>query len=128
MTSIKEIANWDALLSLLTTGKREMKSLPSALWKRWASEIPADRIRYWLFDDICTRPQQVVDEICEFLGIKPGAGALPASFNSKQGNEKIDMPEHIREKLTEHYAEEAKACADVFGWHAIHWREKRLGA
>ena len=126
--SREEITNWDTLLPLLTSRKREMKSLPSALWKRWASEIPADRIRYWFFDDICTRPQQALDEVCGFLAIKPGPGTLPANFNRKQGNEKIEMPDHIRMKLTEHYAEEIEACAATFGGHAIRWREKRLGA
>lgn len=124
--SAEEITNWDTLLPLLAKRKREMKSLPSALWKRWSAEIPAERIRYWFFDDICSRPDEVVDEICGFLGIKPGSGALPANHNSKQGNQKIDMPDHIREKLVEYYAEEIKACAEVFGGHAVKWREKRL--
>lgn len=126
--SKEEITTWDTLLPLLKRRKREMKSLPSELWKRWSAEIPADRIRYWFFDDICSRPDEVVDEICGFLGIKPGPGSLPANFNSKQGNEKIDMPAHIREKLVEYYAEEIKACADVFGGNAVKWREKRLGS
>jgi hypothetical protein len=126
--SREEITNWDTLLPLLTSRKRQMKSLPSALWQRWTAEIPADRIRYWFFDDICTRPQQTLDEVCGFLEIKPGAGALPANFNRKEGNEKIEMPDHIRMKLTEHYAQEIEACASTFGGHAIRWREKRLGA
>lgn len=125
--SVEEITTWETLLPLLNRKKREMKSLPAELWKRWSKEVPADRIRYWFFDDIRTRPQQVVDEISGFLGIKPGPGTLPANFNSKQGNEKIEMPDHIREKLVEYYAEEIKACADVFGGHAVSWREKRLG-
>lgn len=33
----------------------------------------------------------------------------------------------IREKLSEYSAEEIKACAEVFGGHAVKWREKRLG-
>jgi len=124
----EQITNWDTLLPLLAKRARAMKSLPSALWKRWSAEIPADRIRYWFFDDIRSRPDEVVNEICGFLGIKPGPGALPANFNSKQGNQKIDMPDHIREKLSEYYAEEIKACAEVFGGHAVKWREKRLGS
>jgi hypothetical protein len=126
--SAEEITNWDTLLPLLAKRPREMKSLPSALWKRWSAEIPADRIQYWFFDDICSRPDEIVDEICGFLGIKPGPGALPANFNSKKGNRKIDMPDHIRQKLVEYYAEEIKACADVFGGHAVKWRDKRLGS
>jgi len=126
--SIEDITNWDKLAPLLEWQERKLKSFPSELWKRWASEIPADRIRYWFFDDICTRPQQALDEVCGFLAIKPGPGALPANFNRKQGNEKIEMPDHIRMKLTEHYAEEIEACAVTFGGHAIRWREKRLGA
>lgn len=125
--SVEEITTWDTLLPLLAIRKREMKSLPSVLWKRWSAEIPPDRIRYWFFDDICSRPDEVVDEICGFLGIKPGPGALPANFNSKQGNQKIEMPDHIRQKLAEYYAEEIKACAEVFGGHALKWHEKRLG-
>jgi hypothetical protein len=126
--SAETITNWDTLLPSLAKRRREMKSLPSALWKRWSSEIPEDHIRYWFFDDICSRPNEVVDEICGFLEIKPGPGALPANHNSKQGNQKVNMPDHIRERLVEYYAEEIKACADVFGGHAITWREKRLGS
>ncbi len=124
----EQITNWDTLLPLLNKRLRVLKSHPSELWKRWSAEIPADRIRFWFFDDICTRPQQVVDEICGFLAIKPGPGALAANFNSKQGKKKIEMPDHIRMKLTEHYAEEIEACAATFGGHAIRWREKRLGS
>ena len=126
--SAEEITNWDTLQPLLNCENREMKSLPSELWKRWVSEIPADRIGYWFFDDICTQPQKVVDEICGFIGIKAGPGEIPANSNSKQGNEKIKMPPHIRMKLTEYYAEEIESCALTFGGHAFNWRKKRLGA
>jgi len=127
LVSIEDITSWDTLAPLLEWEERKMKSFPSELWQRWAAEIPADRIRYWFFDDICSRPQQSLDEICVFLGTNPGPGALPANFNRKQGNEKIEMPDHIRMKLTEYFAAEIEACAATFGGHAIRWREKRLG-
>lgn len=127
LVSIEDITNWDKLAPLLEWQERKMKSLPSELWQRWATEIPADRIRYWFFDDIRSRPQQLLDEICAFLGTNPGTGTLPANFNRKEGNEKIEMPDHIRMKLTEYLAAEIEACAATFGGHAIRWRETRLG-
>jgi hypothetical protein len=118
----EQMTTWETLLPLLEKKNREMKSRPAELWQRWTAEVPSDRIAFWFFDDICTRPQQVVDEICGFLGIKAGPGLLPAKHNRKQGNEKIEMPPHIREKLTKYYAAELEVCATVFGSHAIKWR------
>jgi hypothetical protein len=126
--SEEQITTWETLLPMLKNRKRVMKSLPSELWKRWSAEIPAERIGYWFFDDICSQPQMVIDEICRFVGTKPGPGPLAANFNSKQGKKKIAMPPDIRMKLTEYYADEIEACAATFGGHAIRWREKRLGA
>jgi hypothetical protein len=122
-----DITDWDTLLPLLESSKRKMKSLPSELWKRWSAEVSDNRMGYWFFEDICARPQQVIDEVCGFLGVKPGPGALPADFNSKKGNDKIEMPPHIRMKLTEYYRAEIEACARAFGGHANGWREQIPG-
>jgi hypothetical protein len=53
------------------------------VWENWSREIPADRIRFWFFDDIVARPQAVVGDVCDYLGILPGQGALSANFNRK---------------------------------------------
>ena len=65
----------------------------------------------------------MVDEICDYLGIKPGPGGLPANFNRKQANEKIPMSDEIRRRLEDHFADELDRCARIFEGHATRWRD-----
>ncbi len=123
----EQICSWKSLQPKLLRRDRTMKSFPSELWRRWSQEIPQERIRFWFLDDIIAKPADVVNEICEHVGIEPGEGALPPDFNSKSGDRKIEMPTAIRDRLVEHFAAELEACATLFGSHAIRWRDQSLG-
>jgi len=124
--SAAQITDWATLKPLLSKGGFASNSFPSSIWTRWSDVIPADRIRFWFFDDIVREPAKVVDEICDYLGIKPGPGALPANFNRKQANEKIPMPDDVRQRLQEHFADELDRCVRIFGGHAMRWRDAAM--
>lgn len=119
----EQITNWETLEPILRLPFATRNSYPSKVWERWKRIIPSDRIRFWFFDDIAARPETVVGEICDYLGLLPGVGALPANFNRKENNKKIPMPEEIRERLRAFLSEEIDRCADTFGGHARRWKE-----
>jgi hypothetical protein len=118
------LSDWKALEPVLTTKFVSKNSYASNVWERWSEGVPANRIRYWFFDDIVERPDVVADEVFKYLGVQTGSGALPASFNRKDGNRKIAMPSEIRKRLHEFFSDELDRCAAIFGGHAIRWRDR----
>lgn len=124
--SAEQITDWATLKPMLSRGGLSTNSYPSRIWTRWSEIIPPERVRFWFFDDIVQQPGKVIDEICNYLSIEPGPGALPANFNRKKSNEKIPMPNDIRERLNDHFAGELDRCAQIFGGHAIRWRDAAM--
>lgn len=98
--------------------------LASQCWQKWRSAIGPDRIRFWFFEDIATRPEWVRDEICRFIGVAAGPGTIPASYNRKQGRARIEMPKAVRMRLIEHFEKEYEDCARIFGGYAIDWKDR----
>lgn len=105
-----------------------VKSLPSVIWERWRQYISRERMAFWFLDDIRERPEEVVDEICEFIGAQTGPGGLPADHNTKAGSLKVPMNPKVKSYLVEFFREEYERCAEMFGGHALRWREAALGA
>ena len=125
------ILNWARLKKILGIrryffNRRRSRhvSFASQCWKNWSKAVPAERIRFWFFDDIVARPADVRDEICKFVGLATGPGAIAADYNRKQTAENIAMPPEIRAGLAAFLAEEYKTCARIFGGHAIDWRDQ----
>lgn len=103
--------------------RKQNNSLPSVIWDRWRRHIPEERMGFWFLEDIKERPGEVVDEICQLIGAKAGPGGLPAGYNSKADNAKVPMDPKVRAYLVDHFREEHDRCAQLFGGHALSWRE-----
>jgi hypothetical protein len=112
--------------SLVSRLRRPRGAHASEIWKVWRSNVLADRIHYWFFDDIVAEPQTVVDGICSFLGVETGSGSLAADHNRKQGKSKIAISSEMRKRLTRLFLREYEACAGCFGGHALTWYERAL--
>jgi Sulfotransferase family len=121
------VADWRQLQATKKFRFLETQSMPSKIWNKWSAIVPAERIRYWFFDDIVNKPELVIDEICEYLEIEKGSGALPANYNRKKKQQKIPMPPEFRLKLCELFREEIERCVQMFGGPAAAWRERAGG-
>ena len=119
----EQLLNWETLAPLLSDKNVQLNSHASVAWEKWTKHVPAERIRFWFFDDIVSRPTEVIDEICSFVGIDRGLGGLPPDFNRKHGNPKVPMADKIREMLSKEFSEEYERCASLFGGHALAWRD-----
>jgi hypothetical protein len=124
--SEQDIISLETLELLLTNGSIRRNSFSSRIWNDWSRVIPAERIRFWLFDDICDAPLQVLNELSEFLSIAPGPGLLPPSYNRKEGKAKTTIPMDVHKRLLDHFEEEHHACAEVFGGRATFWRSEAI--
>jgi hypothetical protein len=124
----KDLESWSCfepnVLEVLMRNPESRDCYGSTIWTSYAKFIHRDRLRYWFFDDIVTAPETVFDEICEYLAICKGTGALDPAFNRKQGFAKLSMPDDIRVNLVKYFYAEYQGCASLFGGHAIAWLER----
>lgn len=122
--SLQSWASFKPVFEELMRNPESRDCYGSRIWSAYARHLPRERLRYWFFDDVCRRPETVLDEICEYLGIGRGQGALEAGFNRKSGFAKFPMPADVAANLVAHFFAEYEQGAAVFGGHAVNWLEK----
>jgi hypothetical protein len=101
------------------TGER---AFPTKLIAHWSKHIPDGRFRYFFFDDIAKRPDEVRREIFSYIGGDPDipSGELPPGYNRKADSRKLEMTDEIRTVLLDHFGDELRACTGL-GGPAIGW-------
>ena len=89
---------------------------------RWRSAAPHLPFRYFFFEDLVERPEELRDEILQFLGADPGKKGrqVPADYNRKAGP-RLDVPPVAKGVLVECFRQELKDCAEMFGGRASAW-------
>lgn len=102
------------------------RSFASKTFERWAKAAPAAQLRWFFFDDIVSRSNEVRRDILSYLGADPdkSSGELAASYNRKAENEKLPLSDRLREVLVNHFEDELRACARIFGGDARSWPEQ----
>lgn len=100
------------------------RSFPSKAVAAWRKSAPAIRFKHFFFDDIANDPANARRKILCYLGADPEktSGELAPSHNRKAKAAKLPMNAEIKQVLVEHFAEELRACAAVFGGHAQVWK------
>ena len=98
-------------------------SFATAIAERWARAAPNVQFRHFFFDDIDKEPQKARAEILRYLGADPEkkSGEIPPSHNRKATAEKLELNDNIKRILVEHFSDELRAGADLFGGHAREW-------
>jgi len=98
-------------------------SFPTLIAERWARAAPKVQFRHFLFDDIEKRPEKARSDILTYLGADPDkeSGQIPAGHNRKANDAKLTLTESIRDLLVEHFENELRACARMFGGGAQEW-------
>jgi hypothetical protein len=91
--------------------------------RRWSKHAPKMQIRFFFFDDIAERPEETRHDILTFLGADPAksSGELDADHNRKSKAKKLELTDDIKAVLVDHFREELRACAELFGGHAKKW-------
>jgi hypothetical protein len=74
-------------------------------------------------DDIEARPDKARNDILTYVGADPAkdSGALAAGHNRKAKSEKLTLTDEIRGVLVDHFADEVRECARLFGGQAKEW-------
>ncbi|HKO19553.1 MAG TPA: sulfotransferase [Acidobacteriaceae bacterium] len=95
----------------------------SRMVERWRAQAPALAFRHFFFDDLAERPDQTRAEMIAYIGGDPAkpSGDLAAGHNRKAREEKLPLSEPVKGVLVEHFAEELRVCAKLFGGHAEAW-------
>jgi sulfotransferase family protein len=103
--------------------KIQRRSLPSRIVENWQRCAPQLRFRHFLFDDIVDEPEKARAEILTFLGADPAkkSGELSAGYNRKASAKKLTLTADAKAVLVDHFRNELKFCAELFGGHARKW-------
>jgi len=90
--------------------------------ERWRRHIPADRFKVVFFEDIHTRPVELIHEIQAFLGLAPHTPpGLTAKVNASGAK---PMPAEIERHLVELHLPALEVLAEDLGGHAAMWRDR----
>jgi hypothetical protein len=91
--------------------------------QNWESVFPKEQIYFAFFEDIATRPKELLTEIFEHVGVSTDIdwSTLPYAQVIHEGVGDA-MPERYRLFLEQLYAPEIAWVANRFGSHAETWR------
>jgi hypothetical protein len=110
--------------SFLSESKKIAKlSFPSRAHALWSRYVRPERYRFFFMDDIAGKAAETRREILLFLGADPAkpSGELPPDHNSKAKSRKLEMTEPIKSVLVAYFADELRACSELFQGHAAKW-------
>jgi hypothetical protein len=114
----------DALRAYLAKSKTTSESsFPTQLVARWKRNAPEIGFRVFLFDEIERDADRARRDILSFLGADPEkkSGAFAANHNRKSDAKKLQLADGAKAVLVEHFADEIRACAAMFGGPARDW-------
>ena len=98
------------------------KSFPTKIVKHWQKYAPNMQFKTFLFDGVALDPESTRREIWTYLGADPSRQSdLPANYNRKAKNKKIEMSAKVKAVLVDFFAEEIRTCGDMFGGRARDW-------
>lgn len=112
-----------ALLEFIKKEPMYEFAFASRVAQHWAQYAPKVQFRHFLFDDIAERPEKARADILTYVGADPAksSGSLPAGHNRKGRLEKVPFTDEIQKMLIEHFADEVRECARLFGGLASEW-------
>jgi hypothetical protein len=111
---------------LRTSSKISRRSFPTEIVKRWQRSPARGQFHYFFFDEISDSPEKARREILTCIGADPEkkSGKLEAGYNRKEHFAKLEFHAAATAVIVDHFREELKDCAGLFGGHAKHWVSK----
>lgn len=103
--------------------KIQNRVLPTKVFENWKTHAPRMDFRYFLFDDLVARGDEVRREIITYVGGDPDkpSSELGATYNRKASAPKLPFTDTCKSVLVDFFKDELKACATVFGAQARNW-------
>ncbi|MCK6553541.1 sulfotransferase [Candidatus Binatia bacterium] len=85
-------------------------------YDRWASQLRPGHLRAWLFDDVQRRPEAMLAEVMEFLGVDSDRRYIgDLAREAVNPTASSEVPERHRLFLEELFAEDLRALKERFG-------------
>ncbi len=101
---------------------REAQMRATQVAEMWRTNAPALQFKTFLFDDIADDPEKTRRDVWAYLGADPEKPiALSASHNRKEAFKKIAMTDIAQKTLVDFFADEIRACGEMFGGRAREW-------
>lgn len=120
----EETATDPTLLSSFLRENERFSGLayPSKIAAVWRSTAPHLQFQTFFYDGIAEDPEAVRRDILSYLGADPTKETrLGASFNKKASRKKLTLSEPIEAILVDHFRDELRSSADMFGGAAKSW-------
>ena len=93
----------------------------------WRRYYPAERFHFIFQDDIQERPRQVLENVCNFLGVSPArypwTGAEGEKVNAVPG---VKTPPRIERLLADYYRDQIEFLEDLIGRDLTAWRHDKV--
>ena len=123
----EELNSWELLRPSILGHKNFVgRMYPTKVWNNWANSFDPEQMHYWFLEDISETPYETTASILDFLGASTRTAATAPEINTKATNQKMPLPDDMRRHLARLLSSELEACAELFGGHAIAWRDKYL--
>ena len=113
-------SDWRSIEANLTEVDVRSRSYPTEIYAKWRQAVPAGQFFLGFFDRLTEDPDAFRADIFSFLGLSVTGLAFPAGYNRQTGY-KAEMPVEIRARLKEHFREELRRSAEIFGEAARDW-------
>ena len=123
----EELNRWELLRSSILGHESFVgRMYPTKVWYNWAKTFDPEQMRYWFLEDISQTPYEAIASILDFLGASTRTSVTAPEINTKATNQKMPLPDDMRRHLAGLLSSELEACAELFGGHAIAWRDKYM--
>jgi hypothetical protein len=91
--------------------------------ERWYARVPPERLKIVFYDDITTRPMELLEEICKFAGLEFKPSYFPESKKVVHEGKKMELPSEVKSYLVQEHLPTIRALAQKFP-QAKSWLQK----
>ena len=105
MVRIREIENSEEAIAGFIRELQEEKSFTKSL-QTWRNYVPEDRLKIVYFDHLRDQPQELFNELCDFLDIQPLTKELSEFKAAVNKGKKRKIPDRFRTMLAEAWQDE----------------------
>lgn len=126
------ISNAYKIKSFIEAPDQTLRSDYVRMLKIWSSCFPREQIYVGFYDDVVHKPQEIIQDILEFLGVKNLGNFNNTAINRKVNvSKKMNIPSDVQYYLANKYYPELQKLNDLVGGHSVVWlkeAEKILSA
>ena len=125
MVRIRELENSEEAIEGFIRELKEEKSFAKSL-QIWKKYVPEDRLKIVYFDQLRDQPQELFNEICDFLGIQPMTKELAQFKAAVNKGKKREIPDRFRTMLAKGWQDEIAALDRALPDLPEAWRTRKF--